>query len=65
VYSVIVPVPSVAVVVVVVVRSCGTSWVFMSGCRMVCPHVNDATAAKAMLKSIFFIISSLLVELRR
>jgi hypothetical protein len=29
------------------------------------PHANDATPAKAMLNSIFFMISSFLVELRR
>jgi hypothetical protein len=44
VYSVIVPLPSVVVVVVVV--SCET-----------CPHANGATHAKAMLKSIFFMFS--------
>ncbi len=43
VYSVIVPLPSVVVVVVVVSETC--------------PHANGATTAKAMLKSIFFMIS--------
>jgi hypothetical protein len=43
VYSVIVPLPSVVVVVVVVSETC--------------PHANGATTAKAILKSIFFMIS--------
>jgi len=42
-YSVIVPLPSVVVVVVVVSETC--------------PHANGATTAKAMVKSIFLIIS--------
>jgi hypothetical protein len=53
---------------VVVVRcGCcrGTSRSFISGCRVVCPHANDATTAKAMLKNTFFMISPFLVELRR
>jgi len=37
----------------------------MSGCRVVCPHANDATIASVMLNSIFFMISPFLVELRR
>jgi hypothetical protein len=56
---VIVPLASVVVVVVVVVRGggrCGKSCVFISGCRIVCPHANDATIAKAMLKSAFFML---------
>jgi hypothetical protein len=55
------------VVVVVVVRcgGCGTARSFMSGCRVVCPHATDATTIKAMLKSIFFMISPFLVQLRR
>src|SRR6266404_5850889 len=54
------PVSSVAAVVVVVVCwfGFGTSWVFISGCRRVCPHANDATTAKAVVNSIFFMISS-------
>jgi hypothetical protein len=51
-------VPSVVVVVVLVLvvggRCWGTSWVFISGCRKVCPQANDAITAKAMVKSIFF-----------
>src|SRR6266496_3346766 len=43
VYSVIVPLPSVVVVVVVVSETC--------------PHANGATTAKAMVKSIFLMIS--------
>ena len=56
----IVPVSSVVVVVVLVVccRCFGTSCVFISGCRRVCPHANDATTAKAVVNSIFFMISS-------
>jgi hypothetical protein len=46
---VIVPLPSVVVVVVVV----SETW----------PHANGATNAKAMLNTIFFMFSSLLVEL--
>src|SRR6266498_1729370 len=43
VYSVIVPLPSVVVVVVVVSETC--------------PHANGATTANTMLKSILFMIS--------
>ena len=42
VYSVIVPLPSVVVVVVVVSETC--------------PHANGATTANAILKSVFFMI---------
>src|SRR5437762_6253811 len=45
VYSVIVPLPSVVVVVVVVSETC--------------PHANGATTANAMLKSTFLIVFSL------
>jgi hypothetical protein len=51
VYSVIVPLASVVVVVVVVSETC--------------PHANGATNAKAMLNTIFFMFSPLLVELRQ
>ena len=50
-YSVIVPLPSVVVVVVVV----SETW----------PHANGATHAKAILNTILFIFSPLLVELRQ
>jgi hypothetical protein len=51
VYSVIVPLASVVVVVVVV----SETW----------PHANGATHAKAMLNTILFIFFPLLVELRQ
>jgi hypothetical protein len=51
-YSVIVPLPSVVVVVVVVVSE-------------TCPHANGATTAKAMVKSIFLMISPFFVFLWR
>jgi hypothetical protein len=51
VYSVIVPLPSVVVVMVVVCETCA--------------HANGATNAKAMLNTIFFMFSPLLVELRQ
>src|SRR5215510_2255542 len=53
VYSVIVPLASVVVVVVVVVVS------------ETCAHANGATNAKAMLNRIFFMFSTLLVELQQ
>jgi hypothetical protein len=48
VYSVIVPLPSVVVVVVVVSETCA--------------HANGATTANAMLKSNFFMISPFLLS---
>jgi hypothetical protein len=51
------------VVDVVVVRCwdcCGTSCVFISGCRPACPHANEATITRAMLKTIFFMMFFLL-----
>ena len=50
-YSVIVPVASVVVVVVVVSETCA--------------HAKGTTNAKAMLNTIFFMFSPLLVELRQ
>jgi hypothetical protein len=46
----------VVVVLVVGGRCCGTSWVFISGCLIVCPDAKDATAAKPMVKSILFML---------